>query len=191
VLKNPTINFNVHFNPLGTCTCSTPEVVLAFLLYEGSTIHTASDQFVSCVYFSLHTALFIHPHRQKSYLQAPTWNSCIFTPIENWTHVYLNLFTRNSPYYHLLKYLLFLQKHPVYKCQNEKKKVKLSLCLINHHWIKAYIYIYIYIYIYTHTSVNEYIPTFVTSGLCYFHRLAVRLVTVTSGKRAIDTKRIE
>jgi len=25
----------------------------------------------------------------------------------------MNLFTRNSPYYHLLKYLLFLLKHPV------------------------------------------------------------------------------
>ena len=38
----------------------------------------------------------------------------IQTPIENWTHVYMNLFTRNNPYYHLLKYLLFLLKHPVY-----------------------------------------------------------------------------
>jgi len=27
----------------------------------------------------------------------------------------MNLFTRNSPYYHLLKYLLFLLKHPVYR----------------------------------------------------------------------------
>jgi len=27
----------------------------------------------------------------------------------------MNLFTRNSPYYHLLKYLLFLPKHPVDK----------------------------------------------------------------------------
>ena len=27
---------------------------------------------------------------------------------------HMNLFTRNSPYYHLLKYLLFLLKHPVY-----------------------------------------------------------------------------
>jgi len=26
----------------------------------------------------------------------------------------MNLFTLNSPYYHLLKYLLFLLKHPVY-----------------------------------------------------------------------------
>jgi len=26
----------------------------------------------------------------------------------------MNSFTRNSPYYHLLKYLLFLLKHPVY-----------------------------------------------------------------------------
>jgi len=43
----------------------------------------------------------------------PTSNSCIFTLIENWTHVYINLFTQNSPYYHLLKYLLFLLKHSV------------------------------------------------------------------------------
>ena len=35
-------------------------------------------------------------------------------PYENWTHVYMNLSTGNSPYYHLLKYLLFLLKHPVY-----------------------------------------------------------------------------
>jgi len=47
-------------------------------------------------------------------MYAPTSNSCIFTPIENWTHVYVNLFTRNSPYYLLLKYLLFLLKHTVY-----------------------------------------------------------------------------
>ena len=39
---------------------------------------------------------------------------CISTPTENWTHVYMNLFTRNSSYYHLLKCLLFLLKHPVY-----------------------------------------------------------------------------
>ena len=38
----------------------------------------------------------------------------ISTHIENWTHVYMNLFTGNSPYYHLLKYLLLLLKHPVY-----------------------------------------------------------------------------
>ena len=40
-------------------------------------------------------------------------NSCSSTPIENWTHVYMNLFTQNSSYYHLLKYLLTLLKHPV------------------------------------------------------------------------------
>ena len=45
---------------------------------------------------------------------APTSNSCISTPNENWTHVYMNLFIRNSSYYHLLKYLLFLLKHSVY-----------------------------------------------------------------------------
>ena len=64
--------------------------------------------------FSLQTSLFNHPHRQKSDLYAPTSNSCIFTPIQNWTQVHMNLFTRNSPYYHLLKYLVFLLKHPIY-----------------------------------------------------------------------------
>jgi hypothetical protein len=34
--------------------------------------------------------------------------------IKNWTHVSMEFFTRNSPYYHLLKYLLFFLKHPVY-----------------------------------------------------------------------------
>jgi hypothetical protein len=29
-------------------------------------------------------------------------------------HIFMKLFTRNNPYYHLLKYLLFLLKHPVY-----------------------------------------------------------------------------
>ena len=29
----------------------------------------------------------------------PTSNNSNFTLIENWTHVYMNLFTRNSPYY--------------------------------------------------------------------------------------------
>jgi hypothetical protein len=52
--------------------------------------------------FPCRLPLFIHPHRQKSYLYAPTSNSCISTTIENWTHVYMKLFTGNSPYYHLL-----------------------------------------------------------------------------------------
>jgi hypothetical protein len=51
---------------------------------------------------------------ESLHMRAPTSNSCISTPIENWTHIYMNLFTRNSPYYHFLKYLLFLLKHPVY-----------------------------------------------------------------------------
>ena len=51
VFTNPTIDFNAIFNSLGNSTCSCPEVVLAFLLYEGSTIHNASDQFISWVYF--------------------------------------------------------------------------------------------------------------------------------------------
>ena len=31
--------------------CISLQVVLTFLLYEGSTIHNASDRFVSCVFF--------------------------------------------------------------------------------------------------------------------------------------------
>jgi len=50
VFTNPTIDFNALFNSLDNITCSSPEVVVEFLLYEGSTIHNASDQFVSCVY---------------------------------------------------------------------------------------------------------------------------------------------
>jgi hypothetical protein len=42
-VKKPTIDFNTLFNSLGNGTCSSPEVVLAFLLYEGSTIHKASN----------------------------------------------------------------------------------------------------------------------------------------------------
>jgi len=51
VFKNPTIDFNALFNPFGNSTCRSPEVILAFLLYEGSTLYNASDQFVSSVYF--------------------------------------------------------------------------------------------------------------------------------------------
>ena len=63
VFKNPTIDFNALFSPLGNSTCSSPEVVLVFLLYEGSTIHIASDQFVSCVYFFF-VGFAFHPSPQ-------------------------------------------------------------------------------------------------------------------------------
>jgi hypothetical protein len=53
VQKSPTVDFSALFNPLGNSTCTSPQVVFAFLLYWGSTIHNASDQFVSCVSFSL------------------------------------------------------------------------------------------------------------------------------------------
>jgi len=63
VFKNPTIELNALFNSFGNSTRSSPEVVLAFLLYEGSTIHNASDQFVFCVYFSFVDFAF-HPSPQ-------------------------------------------------------------------------------------------------------------------------------
>ena len=136
VFKNPTIYFNALFNSLGNSTCSSPEVVLAFLLYEAALFIMRATNSSLVFTFSLKTSLFIHPHRQKSDLYAPTSNNCIFTPIKNWTHVYMNLFTRNSPYCHFLKYLLFLLKHPVYtvhsflasskKCE---KRLLASTCL--------------------------------------------------------------
>ena len=51
MFKSPTIDFNAFLSPLGNSTCSSAEVVLAFLPYDGSTVHIASDRFVSCVYF--------------------------------------------------------------------------------------------------------------------------------------------
>jgi hypothetical protein len=59
---------------------------------------------------------------RASDLYTPASNSCISTHIENWTHVYMNLFTWNNPYCHLLKYLLFLLKHSVYEFGNNKTK---------------------------------------------------------------------
>jgi len=45
----------------------------------------------------------------------------------------MNLFTRNSPYYNLLKYLLFILKHPVYNL------ISVFICiLINSDKIKIY-----------------------------------------------------
>jgi len=115
VFKNPTIDFSVHFSAL----LAIVRVALVRSSWRSSFMRAAlfimratSSSLVFT--FSLQTSLFIHPHRQKSDMHGPISNSCIFTPIENWTHVYMNLLTRNSPYYHLLKYLLFLLKHPVY-----------------------------------------------------------------------------
>ena len=110
------IDFNALFIFLSNSTCSSPEVILAFLLYEGGTIHNASDQFVSLFMFLCRLRFASIPTDKNLItfdLYSPASNSCVFTPIENWTHVYMNLFTRNSPYSHLQKYLLFLLKHSV------------------------------------------------------------------------------
>jgi hypothetical protein len=64
--------------------------------------------------------------RNASSRYAPTSNSCIFTPNENWTHIYMKLITRNSPYYHPLKYLLFLLKHSVYCSMGLPRELTLS-----------------------------------------------------------------
>ena len=60
----------------------------------------------------------------------------------------MNLFTRNSPYYPLLKYLLFLLKQP--------------LC------IYIYICMCVYIYIYMYVCVCVYI--YIYSIICRIHR---------------------
>jgi len=41
----------------------------------------------------------------------------------------MNLFIRNSPYYHLLKYLLVLLKHPVYGTSLTRRN------MIRHSWL--------------------------------------------------------
>ena len=66
LFKNSTIDFNAVFNPLGNNKCRSPEVILAFLFYEGRTIHNASDQFVSCVYFFFVDCAF-HPSQQTKF----------------------------------------------------------------------------------------------------------------------------
>ena len=83
-------------------------MMAALFIMRATAIHLLRLLFLCTLRFSS------IPTDKKSDLYAPTSNTCIFTPIENWTHVYMNLFTRNSPYYHILKYLLFLLKHPVY-----------------------------------------------------------------------------
>ena len=109
-VKNPSIDFNALFNSLGNST------VLVFLLFEGSTIHNVSNQIISCVHFFFEDFTF-HPFPQTKIGSVCTNFKQLYlhTHIENWTLVCMNLFTQNSPYYHLLKYLLFLLKHPVYK----------------------------------------------------------------------------
>jgi len=57
-------------------------------------------------------------------------------PLKILTHVYMNLFTRNSPYYHLLKYLIFLLKHPVcmvrqFNSWNDAVKAKFAYSYTN------------------------------------------------------------
>ena len=113
MFKNPTIDFNILFNPLGNSTCSSPEVVLAFLLYEGSTIHNAIDQFVSCVYF-LFVDFAFHPSPQTKNLICRRQLQKLYLHT-NWKlDTCLYELTRNSPYYQLLKHFLFLLKHSVY-----------------------------------------------------------------------------
>jgi hypothetical protein len=80
------------------------------------------NQYVICLSFISFVRLYMRNIKK----------SCIPTPNENWTHVYTNLFTRNSPYYHLLKYSLFLLKHPVYK-RNIKYDVNLPPIKFSHH----------------------------------------------------------
>jgi hypothetical protein len=49
-VQKPRHRLQCIFTSLDDSKCSSPEVVLAFLLYEGNTIHNASDQFASCIY---------------------------------------------------------------------------------------------------------------------------------------------
>jgi len=44
----------------------------------------------------------------------------------------MNLFTRNSPYYPILKYLLFLLKHPVYNVVVFNGHLFISFFIVRH-----------------------------------------------------------
>jgi hypothetical protein len=117
VFKNPTIDFNAHLNSLGNSMCSSPEVVLAFLLYEGSTIHNASDQFVSCVYFFfVYFAFHPSPQIKIGSVRANFKQLYLDTRQQLDTCLY-ELIYWNSPYYHLLKYFRVLLNHPVYSIE--------------------------------------------------------------------------
>jgi len=79
----------------------------------------------------------------------------------------MNLFTRNSPYYHLLKYLLYVLKHPVFisfsslSCDRSKASSKVSSphsaiqSFLFQMRLYTYIYIYIYIYIYSYDYLHR------------------------------------
>jgi len=50
----------------------------------------------------------------------------------------MNLFTRNSPYYHFLKYLLFLLKHSVYEDVNRNLDYRaLNGRIMSEFWLKC------------------------------------------------------
>jgi hypothetical protein len=86
-VQNPTIDFNALFNSLRNSTFSSPEVALAFLLYEGSTIHNASDQFISCVsLFFLDFAFHPSPQTKIGSVRA-NFKKLYLHSIKNWTHV--------------------------------------------------------------------------------------------------------
>jgi len=71
---------SAHFSTLLAIvrTCSSPEVVLAFSLYEGSTFHNASDQFVSCVHFFLVDFAF-HPSPQTKIIRRRQLQTAVFS----------------------------------------------------------------------------------------------------------------
>ena len=97
------------------CVTSIPQYYLNFTHWKLGT----------CLYELIYSEYSILPPPEIFTILPET--SCIFIvvqrwlqtavssqPTENLTRVYMNLFIPNSPYYHLLKYLLFFLKHPVY-----------------------------------------------------------------------------
>ena len=119
----------MHFsNSLGNSTCSSPEVVLAFLLYDGSTVHNASDQFVSCVYFFfVHFAFHPSPQTKIGSVRSNFKELYLHT---NWkldTCLYELIYSESS----------ILPPPKIFTISPE------TACIC--------VYIYIYIYIYTET----------------------------------------
>ena len=81
------------FSSLGNSTCNSPEAVLAFLLYDSSERPIR----LLCLLFLYRLCFSFIPTDKNLKEYTPASNSYIFTPTENWTHVYMNLFTWKSP----------------------------------------------------------------------------------------------
>jgi dolichol kinase len=97
----------------------------------------------------------------------------------NWTHVCMNLFTWNSPYYYLLKYVLFLLKHPLCVCVCARAcgcvRARMHAHTHTHTHTHIYIYIYFLIVMQSKPSVILLCIIFNLSCISHLHTAVVML----------------